>query len=323
MDNNFNQLRGSAAKAVGCPTTAAASRKFRSQNPGLFNVSGLSIHPYGQRQSPVSKAGNKVDYALFQDIPQIEATIDHVNKVYGSGKRYPDLQHRVRLHHQPAEHAPHAALRLAGDRGLLHQLGASTSRWKQNRVASYMQFLLADPPPTAGPYAGFASGLEFPNGSHKPGYDAYRLPVFMPKTNLKRRPVAEVWGEARASRFMQTRHPSEPDGADPVPARRARGVDDPAEDHHGRVLRRPCEDPAGGNLRLAYTYPQTDAFLPVGVAGSDGGQPDNQDHLSNDPRESSDHWIGRPMIGDTEGRCRPARPQSSPVCRRYAVASSC
>ena len=102
VDNSFNPLRGSAAKAVGCPTTSAASRKFRSQNPGLFNVSGLSLHPYGQTQSPVSNAGNKVDYALFQDIPQVEATIDHVNRVYGSQQEVPDLQHRVRVHHQPA-----------------------------------------------------------------------------------------------------------------------------------------------------------------------------------------------------------------------------
>ena len=45
VGNNFKPLTGSAAKAVGCPTNAAASRKFRSQNPGLFNVSGLSDPP--------------------------------------------------------------------------------------------------------------------------------------------------------------------------------------------------------------------------------------------------------------------------------------
>ena len=44
--------------------------------------------PTRQNQSPVSKAGDKPDYIHFPDIPAAEAEIDHLNKIYGSGKRY-------------------------------------------------------------------------------------------------------------------------------------------------------------------------------------------------------------------------------------------
>ena len=124
VDNSFKPFTGSTAKAVGCPTTAAARRKFRSQNPGLFNVTGLSIHPYAQNQSPVSKAGDKPDFIHFPDIPAAEALIDHLNRIYGSQQEVPHLQRRVRLHHQPAvSQVKPPQLRQPGDGGLLHQLG--------------------------------------------------------------------------------------------------------------------------------------------------------------------------------------------------------
>ncbi|HEX3978060.1 MAG TPA: hypothetical protein VHW96_17450 [Solirubrobacteraceae bacterium] len=263
VDNRFHELRGSAAKAVGCPTTAGASRRFRTQNPGLFNVSGLSIHPYGQSQSPVSKAGNAVDYGLFQDIPQIEATIDHVNRIYGSGKRLPIynteygyITNPPSTHHRPRYVSPAT--------GAYYINWGEYLSWKQSRVASYMQYLLTDPPPTAGPYAGFASGLEFPNGTHKPGYDAYRLPVYMPKTSISRNANAEIWGAARPAPFMKK------DGA---------GTPTVAIQLNGTTLKTlnvtgaggyfdiKMKFPKSGSVRLAYTYPATNPFLPTADLG--------------------------------------------------------
>jgi hypothetical protein len=66
-----------------------------------------------------------------------------------------------------------------------------------------MQYLLADPsfgPGFAGE-GGFASGLEFSNGSAKPGYAAYRLPLYLPVTSARRGRALEVWGCVRPSRY--------------------------------------------------------------------------------------------------------------------------
>lgn len=55
VNYGYQQLRGRAATSVGCPTSAAGSRKFRSQNPGLFRASGVGDHPEPTgRRSPTA-----------------------------------------------------------------------------------------------------------------------------------------------------------------------------------------------------------------------------------------------------------------------------
>jgi hypothetical protein len=260
VDSHFNQLRGSAAKGIGCPTNAAASRKFRSQNPGLFNVSGLSLHPYGQSQSPVSKACNKVDYALFQDIPQVEATMDHLNKVYGSKKRFPIYNTEYGyITNPPARQKPSCGSSYASPATAAYYINwAEYLSWKQSRVSSYMQYLLADPPATAGPYAGFASGLELPNGTHKPGYDAYRLPVYMPHTSFSRNSNEEIWGAARPAPFMKKDGAGTPTVAIQLNGQTIKTLNVTAA---GGYFDTKLKFATSGSVRLAYTYPSTNPFL--------------------------------------------------------------
>ncbi len=268
VGNNFKPLTGSAAKAVSCPTTTSASRKFRSQNPGLFSVSGLSIHPYAQNQSPVSKAGNAADKALFPDIPQVESTIDRLNRVYGSGKKYPIYNDEYGYITNPPYLKRNGHNYVSPATAAYYINWAEYLSWKNSRIASYMQYLLLDPPPTTGPYAGFASGLYFSDGKPKAVLPAYQVPVFMPKTKLNDGQSAEVWGEARASKFMQTdSHQSQPVQIQFQP--NGQGAWTTLQtintagyfDVHVKI-------PSNGNLRLSYTYPQTDPLLPIGFAGS-------------------------------------------------------
>jgi hypothetical protein len=268
VDNHFKPLTGSTAKAVNCPTSAAASRRFRSQNPGLFNVTGLSIHPYAQNQSPASRAGDQPDFIHFPDIPAAEAEIDHLNRIYGSHRRFPVYNDEYGYITNP----PYPK------RGIHNYVSPATAAyyinwaeyisWKNPRLASYMQYLLLDPPANAGPYAAFASGLYFANGKPKADAPAYMVPVFMPKTALTAGQSAEVWGEARASRFMQT------DTGQPQPVQiqfqpNGHGAWTTLQtittagyfDVHVKV-------PGSGNLRLSYTYPQTDPLLPVDFLGT-------------------------------------------------------
>ena len=261
VDNSFNPLRGSAAKAVGCPTTAAASRKFRSQNPGLFNVSGLSLHPYGQAQSPVSNVGNKVDYGLFQDIPQVEATIDHVNRVYGSQKRFPIYNTEYGYITNP----PHPGYDSPATAAYYINWAEYLS-WKQSRIQSYMQYLLADPPPIKGvsPYNGFASGLEFSNGSHKASYDAFRLPVYMPSTSFSRNNNEEIWGAAHPAPFVAKDGAGTPTISIQLNGQTIKTLNVTGS---GGYFDTKLRFPKSGTVRLAYTYPSTDSFLPMADLG--------------------------------------------------------
>ncbi|MGH3266404.1 MAG: hypothetical protein ACRDNS_30925 [Trebonia sp.] len=262
VDTHYRQLRGRAARAAGCPTSARGARRFRRQHPALFRASAVSDHPYPQGESPVSRAGNKVDYAKFQDLGKLERTLDRANRVYGSHKRYPiyntEYGYITDPPHRGKQHYPSPA------KAAYYINWAEYLSWRQRRVASYMQYLLADPPGDLGDYSGFASGLEFSNGQPKPSYDAFRLPVYMPHGSFSHRSRPELWGDVRPAPFM--RH----DG---------NGGQTVSIQLNGRTLRRVTVHgstgyfdlhmrfPHGGRVRLAYTYPQSDSFLPVADLG--------------------------------------------------------
>ncbi|HWF26212.1 MAG TPA: hypothetical protein VG275_12230, partial [Solirubrobacteraceae bacterium] len=81
VNSRFRQLRGSAAAGRGCPTTAGASRRFRGQNPGLFQATGFAAHLYtsGQVSSPVQRdPRGEPDYAGIVDLPNLVRTLDHL-----------------------------------------------------------------------------------------------------------------------------------------------------------------------------------------------------------------------------------------------------
>ena len=84
--------------------------------------------------------------------------------------------------------------------------------WKQPRIASTMQYLLYDPVlngavPGDG---GFTSGLLFVNGKPKPGYAAYRLPLFLPVTQARREPLARGVGMRAAGALRDPRRAASP-----------------------------------------------------------------------------------------------------------------
>ena len=58
VDSRYRQLRGYAAAVRGCPTTAAGSRRFRAQNPGLFSQSGIALHFWSRWYAPTVNFGN-------------------------------------------------------------------------------------------------------------------------------------------------------------------------------------------------------------------------------------------------------------------------
>jgi hypothetical protein len=131
-----------------------------------------------------------------------------------------------------------------------------------------MQYLLYDPPPTQAVYNGFASGLYFANGKPKATLPAYEMPLYMPTTSLRNGQSAEVWGEARPAHFIsldsgQTQAVMIQFQAGGHGAYKT--LDTMQSNGYFDVH---VTFPSGGNVRLAYTYPTTDPFLPLGVGGT-------------------------------------------------------
>jgi hypothetical protein len=254
IGTNGRPLRGAAATTVNCPTK---SNGFRTAHPGLFKASGFGVHPYPDNGSPVTD-GKTVDYATFPELGNLEKTLDTANRAYGSSKKYAIYNDEYGYITHPPAKAHYVSQAKAAE----YINWAEYLSWKSSRIASYMQYLLRDPAANTGPYAGFASGLELPNGTHKATYDAYRLPVYMPKTSVTKGSSAEVWGAARPAPFLTN------DGAQSVAIQVNGTTVQTVTPGAGGYFDTKVKFTSGGTVRLAYTYPKTDSLLPLNLLGT-------------------------------------------------------
>ncbi len=164
LNPSYHRYLGAAAAVRGCPTTAAGYRRFRAQNPVLFQASGVSDHPYvlSGGYPPPQSSSKDPSYAQFDQLPRFAATLDRIQRIYGSGKRFPIWN---------TEYGYVTCPPTCHDRN--HNVSPATAAtyinwaeylsWRNPRIASTMQYLLYDPSPTVGApeYGGFASGLYY------------------------------------------------------------------------------------------------------------------------------------------------------------------
>ena len=287
LTSRYRPYSGSAAKARNCPTNAAASRKFRTQNPALFSASAWSDHPY-----PLGNDGNtpptrtnyrNPNYASFPQLPNMIKALDQAQRAYGSGKHFPLWNTEFAYITNPPNRLVKA---VSPANQAYYDNWAEYLSWKNSRIASAMQFLLYDPNPSVGTAecGGFASGLvyftsapttggcaSYPPGVAKPGLDAYRLPIFLPSSLDTPRAHAHGLGVRAAGPLRAARHPQAAEHTDPVPAQHRRA--------HGRPSRRSrsgtrarlllhCERQVPGErvrVRLSYAYPAGDSRLAAGI----------------------------------------------------------
>jgi hypothetical protein len=252
------ELRGPAARAVGCPTSSAGSRAFRAANPGLFDAGGFADHPYPDNSLPPSMdSSHDPNDAPFSQLPGLEHELDRLQEVYGSKVRFPiyDTEYGY------ITHPPNAKRYVSPATAADYINWAEYLSWKQPRVASTMQYLLYDPPPEATNPGdgGFTSGLLFSNGRPKPTYAAYRLPLYLPVTSTRRGRRLEVWGCVRPARYaiFET---GEAQTAQIQFAPASRGAYVPlatvtSSDPNNCYFDVRLRFPASGTVRLAYTYP--------------------------------------------------------------------
>jgi hypothetical protein len=263
VNADYQQLRGSAAAAIGCPTTAAGSRSFRAQNPGLFNASGVGDHPYPGNQDPLIDGNTDPNFATFPDLGHLESALDRLNRIYGSSKQFPIYNDEYGYITDPP-----ATGRVAITGG--HYVSPATAAyyinwaeylsWKSPRTASYMQYLLEDPAPSSGPYAGFASGLETFNGKQKATYDAYRLPVYMPTTTFSHTSSQELWGAVRPAPFIRF----DGDGIQKAAIQlNGTTISTVSVTGAGGYFDVRLKFPKSGTVRLAWTYPKLDPLVPI------------------------------------------------------------
>jgi hypothetical protein len=204
VDSHYRQLRGSAARARSCPTSASGSRAFRKQNPALFSASGFADHPYTLqgKPAPPNRATNlngpgrsDPDFADLPEVGRLEGVLDHLNRIYGSRTHFNVWSTEYAYRTKPPDKV---GVSLANQAYYLNW--AEYISYKQRRIGSFDQYLLVDPPTGS-----FASGLEFNNRKPKPSFDAFRMPLYMPTTSTRKGKSIEVWGGARPAHFAAGR----------------------------------------------------------------------------------------------------------------------
>ena len=271
VDSSYRELRGRAAGAVGCPSTAAGSRRFRKQNPALFDATAFADHPYPDNEPPTTETSTDPDIASLPRLANLAHALDRVQRIYGSGKRFPIYNTEYGYITHPPNHDDFVSPTTAA----YYINWAEYLSWRRPRVASTMQYLLYDPSfgrvvPGDG---GFTSGLLYANGKPKPAFAAYRLPLFLPVTSAPRGRALEVWGCVRPARYAI------PDAGEPQTAQiqfarrgstrfttlRTITIGNPNDCYFDVRMR----FPGRGTVRLAYTYPFGSQLLsPPALGGS-------------------------------------------------------
>jgi hypothetical protein len=266
VDGKYHKLKGTVAKALGCTHPGS----FKKQNPALFHSNAYAAHPYASQFAPNVPASKVPKTSLILPvIGRLSTELDKANRAWGSSKKYPIWSTEYGFITNPPFNRKAGYPSPAKAATYLNE--AEYLSYKNPRVATYAQYLLTDPPTIKG-VGLFASGLRFSDGTAKPGYDAYRLPLWLPKQSVSSSASAEIWGGARPAvfGFMQDKTPQTVQiqeqtggsaGTFNTIATETVNKSNGYFDTHMKI-------PASGNIRLAYSYPADEPFLPVGVAGS-------------------------------------------------------
>ena len=194
VNGSFQRLSGTAATERGCPSVAssATATAFRAANPALFDSSGLAAHlyPFGP-VPPTQSAPGEPDYADISTLDRLETTLRQAIRAYGVDTVMPIYNTEFGYQTDPPE-SGYLKARLAA--AYLNE--AEYMSWADPAVRSYDQYLLNDPAPVPGKQ-GFNTGIVFSSGKPKPGFFAYRMPIWMPRSSGAKGSPLEVWGCAR------------------------------------------------------------------------------------------------------------------------------
>jgi hypothetical protein len=277
VDSHYRPLRGTAATQESCPTSSA---RFKAQNPALFGASGVSVHPYSRWNPPTQEGwrycnirpniGNCTDLGQLSNLTY---ALDRLQRVYGSSKKFPVYSTEYGYQTSPPKlsYDPKAKGYNVNQATAAEYINeAEYISYKNPRVMSYDQYLLEDPakPSPSNDYGSYASGLETWDGHLKPGYYAYRLPLWLPKTTASSGQSLEVWGGARPAPFASLDTGGAPQTVDiqfePSGSSTFTTLDPVTISNTSGYFDTQVTFPSSGTVRLAYTYPLTDMLLAPG-----------------------------------------------------------
>lgn len=233
----------------------------------MFDASGFAIHPYplgSDSNSPPNRTNSPdPSYASLSQLPQMASTLARVLRAYRFRARLPIWNTEYGYVTNPPNSSAH---NVSPATQAYYLNWAEYLSWRNPAVRSFSQYLLEDPNPTVGTpeYGGFASGLLFFGGRPKPSYDAWRLPIYLPRTTARAGHPLMVWGCVRPAYYaaVDTHQPQrayiefKPRGGASWTTLRTLTFNGP-----NCYFYVPVKPPSSGIVRLVYSYPPGDPRL--------------------------------------------------------------
>jgi hypothetical protein len=203
VDSAYRPLRGSAAAALGCPTSGS-TQAFVNANPVLFQATGFAHHPYYFLHPPWFGASDS-NFAPLANLGRLERGLDRAFRAYGVARRLPLYLTEYGYQTDPPD--PYVTVSLQQQASYLN--AADYIAWNDPRVRSVAQFLLYDSGPDARYTPGdfkywdtFQTGLLFAGGRPKPAYGTYQMPIWIPTPQVRRGARMRVWGQLRPATLI-------------------------------------------------------------------------------------------------------------------------
>jgi hypothetical protein len=199
VGTNLRPLRGRAAASLGCPTSGSRAG-FASAHPGLFKAA-IAHHPYGF-QSPPNRRAPDPTFVTLADVPAFERLLGRLFAAYGQHRPGGVPLYLTEWGYKTNPPNPYVPTSPAAQAAWLNQ--GEYMMWRQPYVHGLTQFLLVDSKPKAHArknsalyWSTFQTGLEFADGTPKPSFAAYRVPIWLP--NPHHGGAVAVWGQLRVA----------------------------------------------------------------------------------------------------------------------------
>ena len=191
VDRNNQAYTGRAASLRGCPSKDPINA-VPQRHPVLFKATGFSHHPYDLTSPPSRRPAGKGSYTV--------ATLDRLSHTL----RFAFLRYRQSV---PSTGVPLYLTEYGYQTNPPDRVGVSLAKqaaylsqaeyliWRNPAVRAHTQYLLVD---NGAPITKtFQTGLLFADGREKPAYQAYKLPLWIPKRKFRRGSPLRVWGLVR------------------------------------------------------------------------------------------------------------------------------
>jgi hypothetical protein len=203
LDSNLQFEQGTSAQLRGCPVSDQRG-KFIAQHPALFKMTGYAHHPYELLFAPnLRPATASPDDVTTANLPSMTRQFRKIFQRYGQplpgGAKQGMPLFLTEFGYQTNPPDPSQTTTPAKQAVYINQ--AEYIAWRNPTVKTLAQFLLYDDKPVPGvPRASanawltFQTGIVNINGSHKPAYDAYEMPLFLPKQRGRK---LRVWARER------------------------------------------------------------------------------------------------------------------------------